>query len=416
MQGFKHVLLPLIAGLVYSPGVRADPWTQFRGPNRDGISRETGLLRKWPAGGPKVLWKVDVCLGYAGPAVHGGRVYLNDYDRQTSDWLVRCLSLADGKEFWRYQENKKIRPNHGITRTVPAVDGKYVFSMDPKCVFHCLDAASGKELWRSDLVGDYHTKIPPWYAGQCPLIEADRVIVAPGGDALIVAFEKASNKVIWKTPNPQGWAMSHVSIMPAQIDGVNQYLYATLEGLMGVSATDGKLLWHFPWKFNVAVVPSPLAVGDGRVFLTSCYDADGVMIRVRRNGEQFVAEKVYMLPCAQWNSEVHTPILYKNHLFAVGKKKRGLFTCLDLDGKEVWTSEGKATFGLGSFLMADGMFFVLDGDTGMLRLIEAVTSEYKELDSAQVLSGDNVWGPMALSDGKLLLRDMTKLVCIQVGK
>jgi outer membrane protein assembly factor BamB len=108
-------------------------------------------------------------------------------------------------------------------------------------------------------------------------------------------------------------------------------------------------------------------------------------------------------------------VLYKDHMFAVGKKQRGLFTCLDLDGKIVWTSEGKASFGLGSFLLADGMFFVLEGDTGMLRLIEANPTEYKELASAHVLNGQEVWGPMALSDGKLVLRDTTSIVCIEVG-
>jgi outer membrane protein assembly factor BamB len=111
---------------------------------------------------------------------------------------------------------------------------------------------------------------------------------------------------------------------------------------------------------------------------------------------------------------VHTPIVYQGHLFAVGKKRRGLFTCLDFDGKQVWSSDGKATFGLGSFLLADGMFFVLDGDTGTLRLIQASTTEYNELASAQVLGGQEAWGPMALSDGKLVLRNISKMICINV--
>jgi outer membrane protein assembly factor BamB len=416
MGGSRNIATGLVSLLITTHAASAGSWPQFRGPNRDGISQETGLLRKWPAGGPRVLWTAEVCEGYAGAAIQDGRVYFNDYDRKASQWMARCLSLADGKELWRFNEPKRIRANHGITRTVPAVDGKYVFSMDPKCAFHCLEASTGKQLWSKDLPVEYKTKIPPWYTGQCPLIETDRVIVAPGGDALMVALEKATGKPIWQTPNPQGWDMSHVSIMPATIDGVKQYLYATLEGLLGVAASDGRLLWHFPWKFNVAVAPSPLAIGDGRVFLTSCYDADGVMIRVRKDGDRFVAEKVFLLPNAQWNTEVHTPILYKDHLFAVGKKKRGLFTCLDLNAKEVWTSEGKATFGLGSYLLADDLFFILDGDSGTLRLLEASTTEYKELDGAQVLRGDNVWGPMALSDGKLVIRDMTKMVCLEVGK
>jgi outer membrane protein assembly factor BamB len=342
-------------------------------------------------------------------------VYINDYDREESLWMVRCLSLADGKEQWRFQYKRRIRPNHLITRTVPAVDGTYVFSLDPKCVFHCLDAKTGKELWVKDLFKEYKTKIPPWYAGQCPLIEPDRVIIATGGEALMVAFEKATGKEIWRTPNPEKWLMSHVSVMPANFGGIKQYLYCTLENVMGVSAADGKLLWTFPWKFNVAAAPSPLAIGDRLVFVTGPYKADGAMIRVKKDGETFKAEKVFMLPGIKWNSEVHTPIVYENHMFGVGKAKRGLFTCLDMDGNIVWTSLGKASFGLGSYFLADGMFFVLEGDTGMLRLIEASTSGYKELASAQVLDGHDVWGPMALSDGKLLLRDTTKLVCVEVG-
>ncbi len=408
--------LAAFCGLTVLVGAAAaEDWPQFRGPNRDATSQETGLLRAWPAGGPKVLWSVEACQGFAGPAIHGGRVYFNDYDREASEWLVRCVSLADGRELWRFKENRRIRPNHGITRTVPAVDGKYVFSLDPKSVFHCLDAETGTQLWRKNLVKEYGARIPPWYVGQCPLIEPERVIIAPAGEALLVAFEKATGNEIWRTPNPEKWLMTHASVMPAELCGVKQYLYCTLKGPLGVSADDGKLLWHFPWKFNVAVAPSPLAVDDERVFLTAGYDAGSLMIRVKRDGETFTAERVFDLPTQEWNSEVHTPIVHEGHLFAIGKKKRGLFTCLDLDGKQVWTSEGSASFGLGSFMLADGMFLVLEGKTGVLRLLEANTSEYKEVSNAQVLSGPEVWSPMALSGGKLVLRDMTKMVCIEVG-
>jgi outer membrane protein assembly factor BamB len=154
---------------------------------------------------------------------------------------------------------------------------------------------------------------------------------------------------------------------------------------------------------------------DGeRVFVTGPYDAGSTMVRVSRAGEAFRAQAAFDLKSTDWNSEVHTPIVFNGHFFGVGKKKRGLFTCLTFDGKQVWDSDGKAAFDLGSFLLADGMFFVLEGKTGMLRLIEASTTGYKELGKAQVLNGEDVWGPMALSDGKLVLRDMTKMVCIDV--
>ena len=401
------VALPLVA--------QADDWPQFRGPERDAVSRETGLLCAWPAGGPTVLWSTEVCEGYAGAAIHSGRVYLNDYDRATNEWLLRCFDLTSGTEYWRFREQKRIRPNHGITRTVPAVDGTRVFSLDPKCVLHCLEAATGKELWQKHLVRDYHATIPAWYAGQCPLLEEDRVIVATGGDKLLVALDKETGKPIWETPNPDGHPMSHASVMPATIGGVKQYLYCTLKGIMGVAADDGRLLWFFPWKFNIAVPISPLALPDGLVFMTSCYEAESVMIRVTREGDAFKAEHVFTLAPEVWNSETHTPIYYDHHMFAVGKKKRGLFTCLDLKGNQVWTSQGKASFGLGSYILADGMFYILDGDTGILRLLEANTTEYRELAQAQVLEGHDVWAPLALSQGKLVVHDMARLVCLDVA-
>jgi outer membrane protein assembly factor BamB len=402
------------------PAAQGSDWTQFRGPDRTNISKETGLLRKWPAAGPKILWSVPVTQGYAAAAIVGGRVYHHDYDEAKSEWCINCRSLADGKLVWQFREARDIRPNHAITRTIPAVDSRFVCSLDPKAVLHCLDAKTGKVVWRKSLVTEYKATIPSWYNGQCPLQEADRVIVATGGAAILVALDKATGKELWHTPNqanpgnPGGYMMSHSSVMPAVLGGVKQYLYGTLKGPLGVSAKDGKLLWEFGRKFNVAVAPSPIAVDEERVFMTASYDAGSVMVRVRRTGEAFKAEAVFDMKNNEWNSEVHTPIVYKGHMFAVGKKKRGLFTCLSFDGKEVWTSEGKASFGLGSFMMADGMFFVLDGDTGKLRLIEASTTGYNELAGAPVLAGQEVWGPMALSDGKLVLRDLTKMICVDV--
>jgi outer membrane protein assembly factor BamB len=397
-------------------------WPQFRGPDRNNISAETGLLRKWPAGGPKVLWKTPVCEGYAGAAIRDGWVYLNDYDAEKKEHLIRCMSLADGKEIWRWSYPVEVRPNHGITRTVPSVGQKLIFSLDPKCRFHALDAKTGKLVWQKNLVQDYRATIPSWYAGENPLLDGDRVIIGTGGDALLVAFEQSTGKEIWRTPNPAKETMSHSSPMPATIGGVKQYLYMTMKNLMGIDAADGKMLWSVPFSARVVMVPSAISIGDGRIFVTSGYQAGSAMYQVDKSASGFTARKLYSLASTEFSSEAQTPILFQNHLFAVSSKnKRGRFTCLGLDGKVIWESpltddpKISRTFGLGGFLLADGMFFLLDGDTGMLRLIEASTKEYKELASAQILSGEDVWGPLALADGKLIIRDMSQMVCLQVG-
>ena len=402
--------------------VSAADWPQFRGGNRDNMATETGVYRSWPAGGPKVLWKTPVAEGYAGAAIKDGWVYVNDYDTAKKEHVVRAISVADGKDLWRWSYPVEIRPSHGITRTVPAVGRTLVFSLDPKCRFHALDAKTGKLVWQKNLVQEYKATIPGWYAGQNPLLDGDLVLLATGGDALVVAFDQATGKEVWRAPNPGKDVMSHASLMPAVIGGVKQYFYLTINKVVGVAAADGQLLWSIPFAGRMAACPSPVSIGDGRIFITSGYEAGSMMIQVQKGASGFTAQKLYDLTSMQFNSEVHTPVLYQNHLFAVSSKTRGRFTCLGLDGKPVWQSPvvsgdpaATRTFDLGAFLFADGMFFVLDGKTGMLRLLDANTKQYKELASAQVLSGEDVWGPMALSNGKLVIRDMSQMVCLQVG-
>ncbi len=407
-------IIPLLVLSSFTSLLTAADWPQFRGPSRDGISKETGLLHQWPAAGPKVLWTVPVGQGYAGAAIMAGRVYHQDYDEAKSEWSVICRNLSNGKEVWRFTQPIKIRPNHGITRTVPATDGKYVYSISPKLGLYCLDAKTGKQVWTRNLVADYKTQIPSWYNGQNPLLEPDRLIIATGGDAIMVALDKSTGKEIWRTPNPNGLLLSHVSVVPSMLGGVKQYLYGTLDGPLGINAKDGALLWSFKRKFNIVAVAAPLAIDNERVFMTGPYDAGSVMIRVKKVGTAFKPELVFDFKNNEWNSEVHMPILYQGNFYAVGKKKRGLFTCMNPDGKPVWDSDGKAAFELGGFIMADGMFFVIEGKSGMLHLLDANSKSYKELGKAQVLSGDDVWGPPALSDGKLVIRDMTKMVCLDV--
>jgi outer membrane protein assembly factor BamB len=204
-------------------------------------------------------------------------------------------------------------------------DGQLVASGSDDQTVQVWEAATGEELWRKNLVDDYQSQIPPWYNGQCPLLEADRLIIAPGGSALMVALDKKSGEEIWRTPNPEGWPMSHASIMLAKLAGVEQYLYNNLFGTVGVAAADGRLLWHHPFKFNVAVAPSPLPLGNNRVFITAGYDAGGAILALTAAGGQFsVQEEVAVTPDI-WNSEIHTPIVYQDHFFGIGRQERPLY-------------------------------------------------------------------------------------------
>ena len=390
-------------------------WPQFRGPLRDGISHEAITLnRNWATSPPRQVWALDVGEGYAGPVISQGRVYLMDYDREKQQDALRCLSLADGREIWRYSYPIAIKRNHGMSRTVPAVASNLVVAIGPKCHVLCADATSGELKWSLDLVRQFGTTIPPWYAGQCPLIEGDRIIFAPAGKSnLLVAVSLQTGEVIWQTPNPRGWKMTHSSVMPMQLGNRRVYIYCGSGGVAAVSANDGALLWDSTeWKISIATVPSPLAFEDGRVFFTGGYNAGCLMLQLSEQGGKVTAKTVFRLSAEVFGATQHTPILHNGHLF--GTRADGEFVCLSLDGKVVWSSGPKTNFGLGPWLLAGDVIFVMD-DTGKLTLVEASTGGYKELGAAQVVNGHDAWGCMALAGGRLLARDLTKMVCLEVG-
>jgi len=391
-------------------------WPQFRGPQRDGICHEPLMLnRDWAATPPRPLWAVEVGEGYASPVVGGGRLYLLDYDREKQQDALRCLSLADGREIWRYSYPVEIKRNHGMSRTVPALASNRVVSLGPKCHVLCADALTGELRWSLDLTRQFGTRVPPWYAGQCPLIEGDRVILAPAGkNELLLAVDLHTGQTVWSTPNPRGWAMTHSSVMPFQLGQRRFYLYCGSGGVAMVSAQDGALVWDSTdWKISIATVPSPLPLPDGRVFLTGGYNAGSLMLQFTERDGKPQAQTLFRLTAEQFGAAQHTPVFHNGHLFGV--RADGQFVCLSLDGKVVWSSGPNTNFGLGPFLLAGDLFFVMD-DLGTLTLLEASTAGYKPLGTARVLTGHDAWGPLVLVGGRLLARDLTRLVCLEVGR
>jgi len=390
-------------------------WPGFRGPRLDDISEETtALARAWKSGEPPVLWSVKMGEGYAGAAVRAGRVYVLDYDQARRDDMLRCLSLADGKEIWRRAYPVMVKRNHGMSRTVPAVSEKYVVTVGPKCHVLCVDAITGDFRWGIDLVRQYGTKVPPWYAGQCPLIDGDRVILAPGGTALMIAVDCATGKVLWKTPNPNHWPMSHASIMPMTFNGTRMYVYPAVGGVVGVSAADGHILWQTDqWQIKIATIPTPIPLPDGRIFLAGGYKAGSRMLQLKAQGGEISAAPLFRLPASQFGSGQQTPILYKDHIYGV--IPNGELACIDLNGKTLWTSDTTRRFGLGPYMIADGMIYVMN-DTGRLTLAEATPNGYHQLAEARVLTGQDSWGPFALAGGRLIARDLTRMVCLDVRK
>jgi len=399
------------------PGTLVGAWPGFRGALRDNVDVEdVRLARAAATPEPPKLWQIDVAEGYAGPTIVDGRLYLIDYDTQARADVLRCLSTADGKEIWRRGYAIDVGRNHGITRTVCAVAKGYVVSIGPRCQVLCADANTGDFKWGLDLVRDFGTTEPPWYTGQNPLIDADSVILAPGGPALMMAVDLASGKILWKTPNPRKWDMTHSSVVPLMFHGQKIYLYCASGGMVGVRASDGTPLFDLSdWKVSMANVPTPLPLPDDRILLTGGYGAGSMMLRLEEANGKITPKILYRLSPEVFGAEQHTPIFYKGYIYGViPASGSGQLVCLNLDGKQMWASSGKNRFGLGAYMIADGMLLLLN-DTGSLTLVEATETGFNPISNAKLFDhGHDAWGPLALVQGRLFARDMTRLACFDI--
>jgi outer membrane protein assembly factor BamB len=402
------------------PGTR---WPRFRGADFDNVSKENiRLIDSWGKG-PKILWKIPLGEGHAAPAVYDGRVYLLDYDETKKQDLLRCFSLATGDELWQRGYTVRLKRNHGLSRTIPAVTDKYVVTIGPRCQVMCVDRIKGGLLWGLDLANEYKTEVPFWYTGQCPLIDNDTAVIATGGKSLMIGVDCKTGNKVWETPNPKNWKMSHSSIMPMVFKGKKMYVYCAVGGLCGISASGadkGKLLWETT-RFSPAVIaPSPLILDNGLVYMTAGYGAGAVVIQVKESGGSYTAEIVQQYkPMAGLASEQQTPIFYNGYIFGILPKDAGglreQFACYKAgDTQKVLMSSGKeARYGLGPYILADNKFFILSDD-GEMTIAKYSSSVFKVLDKAKIIDGQDSWGPIAITGGYLLMRDSKTMVCLDV--
>lgn len=398
-----------------------EAWPRFRGADFDNIYKtKTKLIDNFNNGRGEILWSHNLGEGHAGPAIYKGKVYLLNYDEESRSDMLHCYDLKSGEELWRRWYKVAIKRNHGMSRTVPAVTEKFILTMGPRCHVMCLDRESGDYIWGIDLEKEYETETPLWYTGQCPLIDEGKAILATGGKALMIAVDCKTGEKLWEVPNPDGWKMSHSSILPYSFNGQKMYLYPSIGGLIAVSH-EGKLLWKTSeWDTNV-IAPSALAMPDGKIFLTAGYGAGSMVLQLSDEAGKYTTEILQEYkPKSGLACEQQTPIYWEGKLFGImpkdGGAYRNQFVCVDPSDctKILWTSDKEQRFGLGPYIWADGKFYLLNDD-GTLHIIKASTSGYKHLDSKAIIEhGHDAWAPMALANGYLVLRDADKMVCINI--
>ena len=406
----QAALIILILSSVTATSAVSAAWPQWRGPNRDGLSTETGLLKQWPAGGPPLSWKASgLGAGYSSVAIADNRL-ITSGDRTGSSY-VSALNLADGKPLWSVKLGQAGAPGWGGfagPRSTPSVDGERVFALGQYGAMVCLETATGQELWRKDFGKDFGGPLPEWGYAESPLIDGNRVVVTPGGSrGALVALNKTTGDILWQSKEFTDDA-HYSSLIVAEIAGVRQYIQLTAASVAGIAAADGKLLWKAKRKGETAVIPTPI-YHDGFVYVTSGYGVGCNLFKIAAANGQFSATQVW---ANKTTVNQHGGVIrIGNHLYGHSDSKG--WTCQDFtSGAMVW--QEKSRLGKGSIAYADGHFYLRQEDgKGSIALIEATPSGYQEkgrFDPPE-RSDKNSWPHPVIAGGHLFIRDQDVLLC-----
>jgi len=402
------------AALACCAGVlaQAEEWPWFMGPRGDGTSTEKGLIRSWPAGGPKVLWRVSVGKGYGAAAIRDGEVFLMDRVGDRADAL-RCFDLETGREKWRFQYDAPGKLSHDGARTTPAVTDRFVFIIGPFGHFHCVDRKTHKAVWKKNLLADFGTKRPTWGVAQSPLLYNDMVIVAPQSKRIgLAAYDQATGKERWHSP-PTG-RMTYATPKLITLEGEKQATFISQEGVVAVDAETGRELWRYKHPCRIPV-PNVSELGGGRLFVTGGYNAGSAFIDVsRRNGKWTVTEAAKI---DKIGSHCHAGLVWQGHVYALcnTNERRDGLVCFDRNGKLLWQTKRNPNLDKGgSILTADGVIYIMDGRTGELYIMQPSPEKFIALDKAKLLSGREIWAPLALCDGRLVIRDHSQMKCVDL--
>ena len=428
----KRINLLLISGVLFAciSNVCAQDWPQYLGPSRNSTSPQKGILRSWPASGPDLLWTTNVGPGFGGPVIKDGKVYLLDRDDKTGD-IMRCFDFNNGKELWSYIYDAPGSVSYPGSRSVPAIDGNRVYSCGPYGDMYCIDINTHKPIWNKNIMKDFSgIKIPVWAITQCPLIYGNLLIVSYSKDpnAGLVAFNKLTGDIIWKTESIGNESYASPSVAKiAREDNIvmvfsstNTFMHKeanTSKGrIIGLKPQTGEILWEYNNWDNMIQVASALDAGEGRIIVVGGYELGTAMIKVgKKTDEGYSVEELFKHN--DFGDHTKSPILFKGYFYAqfsTNSKRDGL-CCMSMDGKVMWKTMRSPLFDKGSMILSDGLILATDGRK-TLYLIQPDPSGFKPLASAEMLGEGQNWGPLALSDGKLLLRDQNRLMCVKIAK
>ncbi len=424
----------------------AADWPQYLGPDRNGTSSETSILRSWPESGPEVLWTVSVGRGFGGPVVKDGKVYLLDRDDKVGDNL-RCLDLSNGNELWNYGYKAPGTVNFPGSRSVPIVDGNKVYSCGHNGDLYCIDINTHKPVWNKNIWTDFggqpsrisgsppwgpipRGRFPVWAITQCPLIYGDLLIIASQApEAGVVAYDKLTGNVKWKTESLG--LVGYVSPAIVKINGKDHVVMISPSTnphrrsspdennpgkVVGIDILTGKILWEYDnWYCHISV-PSAVDVGNNKVLVVGGYELGTIMLEIKKQEDgSYSATEVFRTE--EFGDQTKPPIYHNGYFYAqygTNSRRDGL-VCMNMDGQIMWKTGRSPSFDKGSMILVDGLILATNGRRS-LYLIKPDPSEFKPISSAELLEAGQNWTPLALSKGKLLIRDQRQMKCIVVAE
>jgi hypothetical protein len=405
-----HYLRPIVALLLLTLTCHASDWPEFRGPHRDNVSMDTGLLKSWPKDGPPLAWKSQrLGGGYSSVSVVGDCIYTLGNQGNVSH--VVALKRDNGKILWSV-EIGKAGGNLGCT---PTVDGEHVYALGQEGDLVCLQAKDGKRLWRRNLLEEFGGSYGNWHYCESPLIDGDRVVVTPGGkEATMVALDKKTGETIWKCAIPtKSTAAGYSSIVLAEVGGVKHYVQLFDGGVVGVS-TDGRLLWKYEkLGQNTANIPTPIVLHD-HVLAVAGYGKGGTLLKLKADGKDVAAEEVYF---KRELTNKHGGIVVVGDYAYGDTDDQGRPFCVEVKtGNVLWRrdrSEGKGS-GSVSVTYADGRLYFFY-ENGVAALVEASPKGYKEVGSFALQQRQGpAWAHPVVVGGRLYLREGDTLYCYDV--
>jgi outer membrane protein assembly factor BamB len=386
-------LLPLAA-------VAAD-WPQWRGPNRDGRSAETGLLAQWPKGGPRQVWKANgLGEGYSSMTVAGGRIFTQG--QRSERQYVIALDEATGRKLWEFENGGPYRERRGDgPRSMPTVEGNRLWAFSAAGYLVCLDAGSGNKIWQMDVPRQFDASVPYWGYSESPLIDGENLIIQPGGSgASVVALNKNTGRVIWKSGSDPA---HYGSAILAPVGAMKQIMTFTSRAAVGLRADNGETLWRYSSANNrTANVATPV-FRDGHVFFSSAYGTGGGLLKIEENS----AKEVYFT--AEMKNHHASSILIGDYLY--GFSDAILVAMKFSTGEVAWKDR---SVGKGSLVLADGMLY-LYSEGGMAGLAEPSPKAYIEKSRFSIQKGERpTWSHPVVANGKLLLRDQDSLYAYSI--